>query len=48
MPHAIAIMEWNDRSGAEILVSYPQQYSIDPKLMMQIFSQHEYSGDSNV
>ena len=48
MPHAIAIMEWNDRSGAEIFVSYPQQYSIDPKLMMQIFSQHEYSGDSGL
>ena len=48
MPNAIAIMEWNDRSGAEIIASYPQQYSVDPKLMMQVFSQHEYSGESGL
>ena len=48
MPNAIAIMEWNDRSGAEIIASYPQQYSVNPKLMMQVFSQHEYSGESGL
>jgi hypothetical protein len=48
MPKGIAIMEWNDRSGAEILATYPEEYDIDPKLMMQIFSQHEYSGEGGL
>ncbi len=48
MPKGIAIMEWNDRSGAEILATYPEEYNIDPKLMMQIFSQHEYSGEGGL
>jgi len=48
MPKGVAIMEWNDRSGAEILATYPEEYDIDPKLMMQIFSQHEYSGEAGL
>ena len=46
MPIGIAVMNWNDRSGAEILASCPKEYIVDPKLLLQIFSQHEYTGES--
>lgn len=46
MPNGIAIMNWNDRSGAEILASYPKAFDADPSLYLQIFSQHEYAGEA--
>ncbi len=39
-------MAWNDRSGGDIIAACPKDYSVDSKLLLQIFSQHEYTGEA--
>lgn len=48
MPFGMIVMHWDDRMGADILAKYPKEASIEEKTLMQIYSQHEYSGDSGI
>lgn len=45
MPYGIAVMNWNDRAGAEVIASFPKDYVVDQRIMLQVFSQHEYTGE---
>ncbi|MHA1519882.1 MAG: hypothetical protein ACTSRK_06830 [Promethearchaeota archaeon] len=46
MPLGIVVMNWNDRSGVDIIAKFPEDYYIDNKIMLQVFSQHEYTGEA--
>jgi len=45
MPVGLVIMTWDDRSGTEVLVKYPEEINISDNVLMQIYSTHEYSGE---
>jgi hypothetical protein len=36
-------MFWNERSGGEILYAFPAGYSIEKKVLIEIYGQHEHS-----
>jgi hypothetical protein len=37
-------MKWDARAGADIIVQYPSDFQLNPKIMMQIYSLHETLG----
>jgi hypothetical protein len=41
-------MRWNERVGTEVLNKYPTEMEITDKTLMQIYSTHEYSGESGL
>ena len=41
-------MRWDERVGTEILAKYPEEISITDKTLMQVYSTHEYSGESGM
>jgi hypothetical protein len=41
-------MKWDDRAGTEILTKYPEEILLTEKTLMQVYSTHEYSGDSGM
>ena len=47
-PVGLILMRWNERSGTEIMTKYPEEATISPKTLMQIYSTHEYSGDKGI
>ena len=48
MPLGLAVMHWDDRIGVEVLAGYPPETSIQENTLMQIYSQHEFSGDAGM
>ncbi len=48
MPVGLIIMNWNERIGAEVKASYPEELSITPATLMQVYSQHEFTGDAGM
>ena len=48
MPVGLVIMRWNERVGTELLSQYPEELSITDKTLMQVYSTHEYSGESGM
>ncbi len=48
MPVGLVIMRWDERVGTEILANYPEEISINDKTLMQVYSTHEYSGESGM
>ena len=48
MPVGLAIMRWDERVGTEILAKYPEELTITDKTLMQVYSTHEYSGESGM
>ncbi|MFX1364864.1 MAG: hypothetical protein ACFFCE_07450 [Promethearchaeota archaeon] len=48
MPVGLAIMRWDERVGTEILAKYPEELNITDKTLMQVYSTHEYSGESGM
>ena len=48
MPVGLAIMRWDERVGTEILAKYPEEINITDKTLMQVYSTHEYSGESGM
>ena len=48
MPMGLLIMHWDDRIGVEILGAYPEEIQIDDKTLMQLYSQHEYTGEAGL
>ena len=41
-------MKWDDRAGTEILSKYPEEIVLNEKTLMQVYSTHEYSGESGM
>ncbi|MFX1567837.1 MAG: hypothetical protein ACFFCV_05650 [Promethearchaeota archaeon] len=41
-------MRWDERIGTEILAKYPEEINITDKTLMQVYSTHEYSGESGM
>ena len=41
-------MRWDERVGTEILAKYPEEIVITDKTLMQVYSTHEYSGESGI
>lgn len=39
-------MRWDERAGTEVLSKYPEEITLSDKLLMQITSIYEYSGES--
>ncbi len=48
MPIGLVVMKWDDRGGIEILAKYPEEININSKTLMQVYSTHEYSGESGM
>ena len=48
MPVGLVVMKWDDRVGTEILAKYPEEIVITDKTLMQVYSTHEYSGESGM
>ena len=48
MPIGLVIMKWDDRAGTEILSKYPEEVFLTEKTLMQVYSTHEYSGESGM
>ncbi|MHA1777697.1 MAG: hypothetical protein DRO88_00805 [Promethearchaeia archaeon] len=45
MPTGIVLMHWDERMGVEILGTYPSEVTIQEKTLMQLYSQHEFTGE---
>jgi len=45
MPTGMVVMHWDERIGVEVLGSYPEEAEIQEKTLMQVYSQHEFSGE---
>lgn len=41
-------MRWNEKLGTEILVKYPEETILTKKTLMQVYSTHEYTGESGM
>jgi hypothetical protein len=48
MPVGMVLMRWDERVGTEILAKYPEEIEITDKTLMQVYSTHEYSGESGM
>ena len=48
MPVGLVLMKWDERVGTEILARYPEEVNITDKTLMQVYSTHEYSGESGM
>ena len=48
MPVGMVIMKWDDRIGAETLSKYPDELAVTDKTLMQVYSTHEYSGETGM
>ncbi len=48
MPFGLIVMRWDERVGAELLAKYPEEINVADKTLMQVYSTHEYSGESGV
>ena len=48
MPSGIVIMHWDERMGVEVIGAYPQEAIIQEKTLMQLYSQHEFTGEAGL
>jgi len=48
MPVGLVVMRWDERVGTEILAKHPEEVVITDKTLMQVYSTHEYSGESGM
>ncbi len=48
MPVGLVLMKWDERIGTEILAKYPEEITVTDKTLMQVYSTHEYSGESGM
>lgn len=44
----LVIMRWDDRAGVEVVASYPEDMHIQDKTLMQLYSQHEFTGEAGM
>jgi len=45
MPIGLEIMHWDERIGVEVLSCYPEDMVLAEKTLMQLYSQHEFTGE---
>ncbi|WP_371805853.1 hypothetical protein [Candidatus Lokiarchaeum ossiferum] len=48
MPTGLVIMHWDERVGVEVLGAYPEEVVIQEKTLMQLYSQHEFTGEAGM
>ncbi|MHA1473658.1 MAG: hypothetical protein ACTSPA_02440 [Promethearchaeota archaeon] len=48
MPSGIVVMHWDERMGVEVIGAYPQEAIIQEKTLMQLYSQHEFTGEAGL
>ncbi|MHA2048284.1 MAG: hypothetical protein ACW986_01590 [Promethearchaeota archaeon] len=48
MPVGLVIMRWDERAGTEVLAKYPEEIILSDKVLMQVTSTHEYSGETGM
>ncbi|MFX0032616.1 MAG: hypothetical protein ACFE8E_06965 [Candidatus Hodarchaeota archaeon] len=48
MPVGLVLMKWDERVGTEILGRFPPEINVSDKTLMQVYSTHEYSGESGM
>ncbi len=48
MPVGLVVMRWDERVGTEILAKHPEEINVTDKTLMQVYSTHEYSGESGM
>ncbi len=48
MPTGLVVMHWDERVGVEILGAYPEEVVIQEKTLMQLYSQHEFTGEAGM
>jgi len=48
MPIGICLWEWDSRSGAEVLGTWPRDVKLENKTLMQLYSQHLYSAKADI
>ncbi|KKK75886.1 hypothetical protein LCGC14_2869220, partial [marine sediment metagenome] len=48
MPIGLVVMKWDDRGGIEILAKYPEEINVNDRTLMQVYSTHEYTGESGM
>jgi hypothetical protein len=46
MPLGLIVMKWDERVGAEVKGRYPEEVEIQDRTLMQLYSQHEFTGDA--
>jgi len=45
MAIGMVVMHWDERIGVEIIGKYPEEIVLDEKTLMQLYSQHEFTGE---
>jgi len=45
MAIGMLVMHWDERVGVEIIGKYPEEIVLDEKTLMQLYSQHEFTGE---
>ncbi len=48
MPLGLVIMHWDERVGVTVVAAYPEEISIQEKTLMQLYSQHEFTGEAGM
>src|SRR6056297_1869525 len=48
MPTGLVVMHWDERVGVEVIGAYPEEASIQEKTLMQLYSQHEFTGEAGM
>ncbi|MHA1724335.1 MAG: hypothetical protein ACTSXH_05775 [Promethearchaeota archaeon] len=48
MPHGLVIMEWNIRSGAELITKYPKNVLLDQRVMLRVYDIHEHASKEGI
>ncbi|MFX0081313.1 MAG: LamG-like jellyroll fold domain-containing protein [Candidatus Hodarchaeota archaeon] len=47
-PVGMVLMKWDERIGTEIVTTYPKNFEISEKTLLQVYSAHEYSEEKGV
>lgn len=48
MAQGLVVMEWNDRSGTDVILKSPESVKINLKELLQVISIHKYSRERGV
>ncbi len=48
MPLGLVIMKWDARAGIKVLSNYPEDFVIDNKTLIHVYTTHEYSAEAGL
>lgn len=48
MPTGLCIVRWNEKTGVEPVAAYPEETAIPEKTLLQIYAQHEFTGEAGL